>query len=100
MPMKSSNSTAAPTPNSAPPMFERAAQRRSSQRCICGAGQQDMKQPVLKLRRIQDLPSHTPRHDDLVHDPTQAQSTPTDCGCGDSVPWSAYDCCQEKHGSE
>ena len=46
--------------------------RRSSQRCICGEGQQKVKQPVLKLGRVSDLYSHTPSHDDLVHDPSEA----------------------------
>src|ERR1700704_2439418 len=63
--------------------------RRYSQRCIRGEGQQKVKQPVLELRRVYDLNSHTPSHDDLVHDPAEAQYAPKNCGGGNSVPWSA-----------
>ena len=59
---------------------------RYNQRCICGEGQQNMKQPVLKLRRVCDLHSHTPSHDDLVHDPIEAHQAPKNCGGADPLP--------------
>jgi len=65
---------------------------RYSQRCICGEGQQNMKQPVLKLRRVYGLYSHTPSHDDLVHHSNEAQYSPKNRGAGESMPRSAGDC--------
>lgn len=67
---------------------------------ISRAGQQNMKQPVLKLRNVQSLGPHTPNYDDLIHDPSEAQLAPNNCGADDSLPGSVYDCGQQQHGSE
>ena len=62
--------------------------RRSGKRCICGEGQQNMKQPVFKLRGVHDLSLHTATHDDLVREPAEAQQSPKNCGAPDPLPGS------------
>src|ERR1700685_26843 len=73
---------------------------RQCEHCVRSPRQHDVTQPILKYWLVGSLLSHTPDHDQLVHDSGEAQKTPKNCGDGNGWPRSMQKRRQKQNDAE